>query len=131
MVGDQAGTSAGGQTPLVMTLPWPPTVNTYYRHVVIGRAPRTLISEAGRRYREVVKAQVAGQVENALEGDLEVFVEAWFPDRRRRDLDNLLKSLLDSLTHAGVWVDDSQIIDLRIRKAPLGGGMVKVEVRQA
>lgn len=131
MVGDQAGTSAGGQAPLVMTLPWPPTVNTYYRHVVIGRAPRTLISEAGRRYREVVKAQVAGQVENALEGDLEVFVEAWFPDRRRRDLDNLLKSLLDSLTHAGVWQDDSQIIDLRIRKARQVGGMVKVEVRQA
>ncbi|WP_288081846.1 RusA family crossover junction endodeoxyribonuclease [Pseudomonas sp.] len=113
-----------------MTLPWPPTVNTYYRHVVIGRAPRTLISEAGRRYREAVKAQVAGQVENALQGDLEVFVEAWFPDRRRRDLDNLLKSLLDSLTHAGVWQDDSQIIDLRIRKAPLVGGMVKVEIKE-
>ena len=48
---------------------------------------------------------------------------AWY-SRRRRDLDNILKSLLDSLTHAGVWEDDSQITDLRIRKGPHIAGMV-------
>ena len=115
---------------LSLTLPWPPTVNTYYRHVVVNRAPRTLISDAGRRYRESVKAQVAGQVENALQSDLRVSVEAWFPDRRRRDLDNLLKSLLDSLTHAGVWQDDSQVVDLRISKAQGTGGLVVVQIEE-
>lgn len=116
---------------LSITLPWPPTVNTYYRHVVIGRSPRTLISETGRRYREAVNTLVASTAPKRLEGDLTVHVEAWFPDRRRRDLDNLLKSLLDSLTHAGVWDDDSQVVDLRISKAPLIGGMVKVNIRPA
>lgn len=115
---------------LSITLPWPPTVNTYYRHVVIGRSPRTLISEAGRRYREAVNTLVASTAPKRLEGDLTVHVEAWFPDRRRRDLDNLLKSLLDSLTHAGVWQDDSQVVDLRISKAPLIGGMVKVRIEE-
>jgi crossover junction endodeoxyribonuclease RusA len=113
-----------------ITLPWPPTVNTYYRHVKIGNAPRTLISEPGRRYREAVRALVAESKTNALEGDLALEVEAWFPDRRRRDIDNVLKSLLDSLTHAGVWKDDSQITDLHIWRAPTVGGMVKVTVRE-
>ncbi len=32
------------------------------------------------------------------------------PDNRRRDLDNFGgKALLDALTHAGVWLDDSQV----------------------
>jgi hypothetical protein len=30
--------------------------------------------------------------------------------------------------HAGLWLDDSQVADLRIRRAPTIGGMVKVEV---
>jgi crossover junction endodeoxyribonuclease RusA len=39
------------------------------------------------------------------------------PDRRRRDIDNSLKALLDSLTYAHVWEDDSQIDDIRIYRA--------------
>ena len=43
-------------------------------------------------------------------------------------LDNLLKSAMDALTHAGVWADDSQIDSLLIERAPTLGGMLKVEV---
>ena len=35
---------------------------------------------------------------------------------RKFDLDNRLKGLLDIGTAAGIWVDDSQIDDLRIRR---------------
>ena len=45
---------------------------------------------------------------------LKVEVAAFPPDRRARDLDNLLKSILDSLQHSGVFESDSQIDDLRI-----------------
>jgi crossover junction endodeoxyribonuclease RusA len=50
----------------------------------------------------------------AITGPIKLEVIATRPDRRRRDVDNLLKSLLDALDHAEVYEDDSQIQDLRI-----------------
>lgn len=38
------------------------------------------------------------------------------PHFERPDADNLVKSLLDSMTRAGVWEDDGQVQDLRVRK---------------
>lgn len=32
------------------------------------------------------------------------------------DADNLVKSLPDCMTRAGVWVDDDQVCELRVRK---------------
>jgi crossover junction endodeoxyribonuclease RusA len=49
---------------------------------------------------------------------------------RRRDLDNLLKAPLDALTHAGVYVDDHLIVDLRIFWADGKGGRIKVKVEE-
>lgn len=43
-----------------------------------------------------------------------VHITTHAPDRRRRDLDNINKALLDCLTHAGVYTDDSQIDDLHL-----------------
>ena len=111
-----------------LTLPWPPSVNGYWRTF----QGRMLISAEGRAYRKAVSDQVLIQrgAKHYTEA-LKVEIEAFYPDRRRRDLDNILKSLLDSLTHAGVWVDDSQIVDLRIRKGPHIGGMVKIHIEAA
>lgn len=110
-------------------LPYPPSVNTYWRHPSRGPlAGRHLISEQGRNYREAVRAYVAEGQTKPITGPVAVDIEAFFPDRRRRDLDNILKSLLDSLTHAGVWEDDSQIHDLRIRRGAHIAGMVKVQI---
>lgn len=103
---------------LNLTLPWPPTVNTYYRNV----QGKTLISAAGRTYRAAVADQVLLQRgAKQLSGRLEVSIVAHVPDRRRRDLDNLLKATLDSLTNAGVWLDDEQIDCLSIKRGPIGG----------
>ena len=108
-----------------ITLPWPPTVNTYWR-VFNGRS---ILSEAGRRYRVAVAEQVLIQrAAKHITQPVRVEIEAFRPDKRRRDLDNLLKALLDSLTAAGVWIDDSQIADLRIRKSDKVGGCVEVTI---
>ena len=110
-----------------ITLPWPPSVNRYYRNV----AGVTKISAEGRAYRAaVVNLLTESRSSPHITGPVAVEIEAHMPDKRRRDLDNLLKGLLDSLTHAGVWLDDSQVVDLRIRKAPTIGGMVKVWVQE-
>lgn len=42
--------------------------------------------------------------------------EMLIPHAVKPDVDNLVKSLLDSMTRAGVWEDDGQVCDLRVRK---------------
>lgn len=103
---------------LNLTLPWPPSANTYWRHVGL----KVLISEKGRAYRKAVADQVLIQRgAKLLTGRLAVDIIAFVPDKRRRDLDNLFKSCLDAITHAGVWLDDEQVDSLSIRRGPVGG----------
>lgn len=111
-------------------LPYPVSVNHYWRHV----ENCTLISLAGRQYRETVWAVVVGQSKPRvlpLRGRLKVVIDVIPPDRRKRDLDNILKSLLDAMEHAEVYMDDGQIDDLSIRRrAPEPGGKVYVLVNE-
>ena len=74
-----------------------------------------LISKKGREYRKVVADQVLIQKgAKHYQGKIKMSIEAWRPDERRRDLDNLLKAPLDALTHAGVYLDDHLIVHLTI-----------------
>ena len=110
-----------------MTLPWPPSVNTYWRNF----DGRMIISARGREYRETVGDQMTLQkMVKHFKGQLRVEIEAFRPDKRRRDLDNLLKATLDGLAHAGVYEDDSQIVDLRIYWAKDIGGMLKIKIEE-
>ena len=108
----------------MIVLPFPPSVNRYWRNV----RGRTLISEAGRVYRSLVvqEALVARPVRFC--GPLQVSIDAWVPDGRRRDCDNLLKAPLDAMQHAGIYADDSQIVDLRIRRAGIDRHQPRLEV---
>ena len=109
------------------TLPWPPSVNTYWRNF----DGRMIISARGREYRETVGDQMTLQkMVKHFKGQLKVEIEAFRPDKRRRDLDNLLKATLDGLAHAGVYEDDSQIVDLRIYWAKDIGGMLKIKIEE-
>jgi len=117
----------------MLCLPWPPSNNRYYRHIAKGKlAGRTLLSEGGRAYRAAVQAVVAAQgVQTPLEGRLIVRILAHPPDARRRDVDNLFKSVLDSLQHANVFLDDSQIDHLSIHRCgKLAGGKLDVFVEE-
>ena len=109
----------------VIALPWPPSLNRYYRNV----GGRTLISKAGREYRRAV-CEIAARSNWPRHGAARLRVSVWVqpPDRRRRDLDNISKSVLDALTHAGVWDDDSQIDALHIERAVVcpGGRLLVV-----
>lgn len=109
---------------VVFDLPWPPSVNTYWRHTVINRRPRVLISKKGREYRKAVLSSI-GLKHKKIHGRVSVWIGANAPDRRPRDLDNLPKAILDALTHAGVWGDDEQIDQLTIVRQPIvkGGGV--------
>ncbi len=116
---------------ICVTLPFPPSVNSYWRHPSSGKlAGRHLISEQGRRYRKDVWHWVNSLKLKKLVGPVCVQICAYMPDKRRRDLDNILKACLDSLTHADVWEDDNQVHELTIKKMSKLGGFLIVEITQ-
>lgn len=111
----------------VFELPYPPSVNHYWRRVGL----RTLISRGGRRYRRDVVALLAAGRAAPLSGRLELVAHVFPPDGRRRDLDNLQKALCDALQHAGVYADDSQIDRLDVHRGPVvPGGKVVVQITE-
>ena len=76
-------------------------------------------------------AVLINRLHKKLTGRLEIRIEASPPDKRRRDLDNILKSLLDSITHAGVILDDSQFDAITIMRMPnTQPGNVKITIQQ-
>lgn len=112
---------------LTLELPWPPTVNMYWRHV----GNKVLLSKAGRLYKQRVASAVLQQSGRGGFGDARLWVriDACPPDGRKRDLDNVIKGILDSLAAAGLYNDDSQVDELRIRRMPCDGrGRVYVTI---
>jgi crossover junction endodeoxyribonuclease RusA len=106
-------------------------MNSYWRSPRSGRlAGRVLVSEAGRTYRKTVSDMVGeARLRLGLRARLLVELVACPPDRRKRDLDNLLKPLLDAMQHAGVYEDDSQIDRLVIERGEVvTGGRLEVHV---
>jgi len=113
-----------------LTLPWPPSTNTYWRHV----GSRTLLSKAGREYKRAVRGAVLEQLGApvpALSGAVCLSVELYPPDRRRRDIDNHAgKALLDAIADAGLLGDDSQVRELHaVMLGPAPGGRCEVEIQ--
>lgn len=73
---------------------------------------RTLLSAEGRKYKNDVVYAVYDQLKKKpvpITGNVAVKIEFYPPNNIRRVMDNCFKALFDSLTTAGIWVDDSQI----------------------
>ncbi|EEI9212081.1 RusA family crossover junction endodeoxyribonuclease [Salmonella enterica subsp. enterica serovar Carrau] len=106
-----------------LTLPFPPTVNTYYRSPDRGTLKgKHLISEMGRKFKKNVYASVVqqyGGIPKPVNVNVEVNIVLFPPNNRRRDLDNYNKALFDALTHAGVWEDDSQVKRMLVEWGPV------------
>lgn len=109
-------------------LPFPPTINSYYSGNRFG-ATRYL-STRGREFRDATIAECREQGHTVpLTGRLSMTATLYAPDHRTRDLDNYMKALMDALTHAGVWEDDSQVDRLLILRGVVRKpGLCVVEV---
>lgn len=118
-----------------LELPYPPSINHYWRKW----RNRMVISNEGREYRKNVCALLApgnthGKSGNGIRkppsgGRIALAMDAFPPDRRRRDLDNLQKSVLDALEYASVYEDDSMIDLLLTRRCNVTkGGRLKVYI---
>lgn len=96
---------------------------------------RVLLSRDGRAWRRAALASIRADLDHLgqepLAGRVMLDIDACPPDRRRRDIDNLLKPALDALTDAGAWLDDSQVAALSIvRRPPVPGGRLDVRIRE-
>lgn len=102
----------------VIALPFPPSVNAYYGHTCIGKGRnivKVYIKERGRLYREeVIHIIKENNLELRANVPLSVNIIITPPDNRTHDIDNILKCLLDSLSHANFWEDDKWIRKLQI-----------------
>lgn len=97
-----------------ITLPWPPSANTYYR-----RSGRHIhLSNKGRKFKTDAMATLKSLRLDAeqITERLTVRMELHPPNRRKFDIDNRIKPVLDALQRGGLIVDDEQIDDLRIKR---------------
>lgn len=87
-------------------LPYPPSANNLFINIKHGRAPSP-------RYKAwLAAAATALHGAPQIAGAYHIAIHADRPDRRARDLDNLLKPINDALKKAGVIEDDSLAVTL-------------------
>lgn len=104
-------------------VPGPP--QNWQRTNIVGG--RVLTDAKSRAYKRHVRACAGLAMIGAYPLNVRVGVDIaiTYADKRRRDLDNGAKALLDAMNGI-VYVDDSQIDDLRVRRV---AGEVGVTVR--
>lgn len=103
------------QRSLTYRLPWPPSVNCYIRR---GNN-RSYMTKRGKEFRLDVCQAILNSDEPIgppLSGRVAVSIELTAPDKRKRDIDNHVKAALDALEHAGVYENDSQIDEIRVKR---------------
>lgn len=91
------------------TLPFPPSVNSYWQHDKLGR---TWIGKAGKKFRKIALKRITERPLSRRR--LAIKIELLGYDEREYDLDNFVKGIQDALQHAKVYANDSQIDDLHV-----------------
>jgi len=94
----------------------PLSTQTIYRSACRGRFPTMYMTEKGKEmkifYQKSAKKQFKGKVSEDI---CEVNVNLFFKDKRKHDVDNFNKLILDSLQGI-VYKDDNQIRRLTVEK---------------
>ncbi len=117
---------------LQIELPWPPSVNAAYRTY----QNRVILSAKGRAYKALANELLAlfkglGPDGGLFEKRLDVRIDLFPPDKRKRDIDNLNKLLLDSL-EGHVFKNDNQIDKLTMVRGEVErpNGRVLITVKE-
>lgn len=77
------------------------------------------MSKGGRDWYKKNLPFITVQVPNKpFDSRIAIRIDIFPPDKRRRDVDNLLKVVFDVLTKAGAWVDDSLVDEIVLKRWP-------------
>lgn len=124
-----------------LELPWPPSVNHYKK---IGR---TVMTKSGKMYQSRINSpetklfyyevwlkikswNAINRKNLPLRSTISMETYLYPPDKRKRDIDNPIKALLDSLVKAGLIYDDSLVSRLLIERMDIidqGKVVVRIE----
>lgn len=114
---------------IMLELPYPPSINSYWR----ANGHRRFISKEGRKFRDDVIAYLTDlKVPSLGSAPLEVTIVLRPRDKRKTDIDNRIKAVLDAL-ESFVFDDDCQVERLVVmRSEPVKGGkcLVVIEPHQ-
>jgi crossover junction endodeoxyribonuclease RusA len=113
---------------LLLNLPYPPSVNTYYRNF----HGRMVLSAQGREYKvKVADYLIESDAPKLGDAKLKITMVLRPRDKRKIDIDNRIKAVLDSLQDAGLFDDDYQVDELTImRGEPIKDGKLVVMIEQ-
>lgn len=92
-----------------LTIPYPPSVNRYW---LTARGGRRFLSKQARLFKEQVKQLVGNQ--QILTGPVSLSIDVFRP-RKRGDLDNVMKAILDSFNGL-LYKDDGQVVIIIARR---------------
>lgn len=100
---------------IMLSIPYPPSGNHMWKH---AKGKHYLTDQARRYYEQVAWIIKSSGLAMGLEDRLLVEVDIYPPDKRKRDLSNVIKVVEDACTKAGLWQDDSQIDRLVLQRMP-------------
>lgn len=83
--------------------------NLYYHKY---KSKTTFISERGREYRKKIQEKLPFK---KIEGPIKMTIDCSFKTKRKRDLDNVNKPLIDAIKNI-IIEDDDQIYELYMKK---------------
>lgn len=109
-------------------LPYPPSVNSYWRR----NGGQYFIAARGREYRRTVTEIIRELgLDNKSRARMKIKIIADVPDRRRRDLDNILKAVFDALEHGDFVCDDNQFDEITIKRGEvIPGGRLGIKIKE-
>lgn len=103
---------------------FPPSVNTYWR----ANGKTRFITPKGVKFTKDMGYFVPYIMSDKR---LKLDVVFHYPTKRKYDIDNFLKSLLDSLVKNGLCLDDEQFDELHVKRGEVvKGGLIKIKVSE-
>jgi len=113
---------------LFLTLPYP--INCTVNHLYIRTKKNVFVNKTAKNYKEIVY-YLCLKEKKFEEKKVIVEIDLHPPDKRKRDLDNILKIVLDALEFAKIINNDCQITKLCVtKKEVVTNGCLKLKISE-
>ena len=109
-------------------IPFPPSVNTYWGF----RGSHRYLTQKAITFKDMVSnIYLLSGFKPLGNARLKITIKLYPPDRRIRDIDNVVKPTLDALCQCGIFTDDEQVDVLHVSREKVikwGAAVVSIEI---